>query len=426
MEAILPLDRTVRNSLAFLHDLLGHLPLSDIAVRLWDGTLWKNSPRPRCTLVLKHPGALRLMFLPPSQLSLGEAYIYDDFDIEGDIEEGFTLADCLFDLEWGMREKFRLVRHLWNLPGADRVRRKRTTLLRGRVHSKKRDARAIRYHYDQSNEFFRLWLDEGMVYSCAYFSAAEETLEAAQERKLDYLCRKLRLQPGEQLLDIGCGWGALVLHAARHYGVHAHGITISPAQAEMAGRRIREAKLADRCKVEVMDYRDVEKPNCYDKLVSVGMFEHVGAGQLSNFFSQAWRLLRPGGVFVNHGITSSLAQPLPPGPSFIDRYVFPDGELLPVTDSLRIAEMTGFEVRDVESLREHYALTLRQWVRRLEQRRPETLRQVDEKTYRIWRLYMAGSAHAFKAGRLNIYQSLLVKPDLGHSGLPLTRADWYQ
>jgi cyclopropane-fatty-acyl-phospholipid synthase len=388
--------------------------------------VWKNSPRPRCTLVLKHPGALRLMFFPANQLSLGEAYIYDDYDIEGDIEEGFILADVLLHLHWGFWEKLRFIHYLWSLPNAGPSFRERPHPISGLIRSKKRNIQAVHYHYDQPNDFFSLWLDRGMNYSCAYYASAEEDLEKAQERKLDYICRKLRLQPGEDLLDIGCGWGGLVLHAARHYGVRAHGITLSPLQAEMATQRIHEAGLAERCRVELIDYRDLDKPNCYDKLVSVGMFEHVGAASLPEYFSLAWRLLRPGGVFVNDGITCSLAHPQLDGPSFVRHYVFPDGELLPIVDSLRIAEMTGFEVRDVESFREHYALTLRQWLRRLEQADKETERLTSEKTYRIWRLYLAGSAHGFRMGRLNVYQSLLVKPDHGHTSLPLTRADWYK
>ncbi|MBE0597372.1 MAG: class I SAM-dependent methyltransferase, partial [Desulfuromonadales bacterium] len=396
MEAVLPIDPSVRTSLAFLQEVLGNQHLGEVAVRLWDGTVWKNTPRPRCTLVLKHPGALRRMFWPTNQLALGEAYIYDDFDIEGEIEEGFTLADALADMPWGVGEKLQFARHLWSLPAQGRTDfHQRGRRPSGRLHSRRRDAEAIRFHYDLSNDFFRLWLDPNMVYSCGYFAAPQDGLEAAQERKLDYICRKLRLRPGERLLDIGCGWGGLIRHAVRHYGVEAHGITISPAQAELAAERIREDGLGERCRVEVRDYRELQLPHCYDKVVSIGMFEHVGADRITDYFAQTWRLLRPGGVFLNHGIASTLAQPLPGGPSFIDRYVFPDGELVSLTDTLRVAEMTGFEIRDVESLREHYTLTLRQWVQRLEQRRQEVIRTAGEAVYRIWRLYMAGSAHNF-------------------------------
>jgi cyclopropane-fatty-acyl-phospholipid synthase len=429
MEAVITSERTFQNSLNLLQEILGSRGPTDFAVRLWDGTEWKpaRSQKPRWTLILKHPGALRRMFLPINQLSLGEAYIYDDFDIEGDMEECFYLAYSLLEIDWSLWEKMRFAYYLNGLPGPEaKVSRNRRARLRGSAHSKRRDAEAIRYHYDVSNDFYKLWLDERMVYSCAYFADPQVDLDTAQERKLDYICRKLRLEPGEKLLDIGCGWGGLLMHAAQHYGVEAHGITLSVAQAEMARERIREAGLEKRCRVDVCDYRDLKRPGTYDKLVSVGMFEHVGAKKLPEYFERAWNLLRPRGVFLNHGIADNPHLPPSPGPSFLQHYVFPDGDLLPVTDTLRIAELTGFEIRDLENLREHYALTLRQWVKRLESASTEAKRLTDETTYRIWRLYMAASAHSFSAGRVNVYQTLMVKPDDGDSGLPLTREDWYR
>jgi cyclopropane-fatty-acyl-phospholipid synthase len=273
-----------------------------------------------------------------------------------------------------------------------------------------------------------------MVYSCAYFHAPDEELDTAQECKLDYICRKLRLCPGQRLLDIGCGWGGLVIHATERYGVDATGITLSRPQAELANQRIAEAGLAGCCCVRVQDYREIDEPGVYDALVSVGMFEHVGAALLPAYFAQAWRLLRPGGVFLNHGIASRATLAWPPGqadkpqrgPTFSDTYVFPDGELVPINVTLHAAEEAGFEVRDVEGLREHYALTLRHWVRRLEAHHDQAIRFADELTYRVWRLFMSGSAHGFAHGRLNIYQALLIKSDArGKSGLPLTRDDWY-
>jgi cyclopropane-fatty-acyl-phospholipid synthase len=263
-----------------------------------------------------------------------------------------------------------------------------------------------------------------MVYSCAYFSKPEEDLDSAQERKLDYVCGKLRLRQGERLLDIGCGWGALIMHAAAHYGVECVGITLSVPQAEVARKRLRAAGLNDLCRVEVSDYRDIDHDQQYDKIVSVGMFEHVGEAFLPEYFQRAWDLLRPGGVFLNHGVAYS-ATYRRRGPSFTDRYVFPDGDLVPISTSLRAGELSGFELRDVESLREHYALTLHHWIQRLEAHREEACHITDDATYRIWRLQMAGSAHGFRSGRLNVYQTLFAKPVCGHSGLPLTRADWY-
>jgi cyclopropane-fatty-acyl-phospholipid synthase len=264
-----------------------------------------------------------------------------------------------------------------------------------------------------------------LVYSCAYFKKPDEDLDPAQVRKLDYICRKLRLHPGERLLDIGCGWGALIMHAAAQYGVECVAVTLSVAQAQVARERLRAAGLNDRCRVEVADYRDIDHDQQYDKIASVGMFEHVGEALLPSYFERAWSLLRPGGVFLNDGIAHS-ATYRRPGPSFVDRYVFPDGELVPISGSLRTAEQSGFEVRDVESLREHYALTLHHWVRQLENHADEARRITSDPTYRIWRLYMAGSAHGFRSGRLNVYQTLLAKPVRGQSGLPLTRSDWYQ
>jgi cyclopropane-fatty-acyl-phospholipid synthase len=378
------------------------------------------------TLVLKHAGALRAMFLSPSELTLGEAYIYDDFDIEGDIEAAFDLADYLLGQERSPGESVDLRERLRKLPTSDHAQAGLHPIkLRGPVHSRDRDRQAVTYHYDLPDEFYALWLDQRMVYSCAYFNTPEEDLDTAQERKLDYICRKLRLRPGERLLDIGCGWGGLIMHAAAHYGVQAVGITLSVPQAERARQRLLESGLNDRCRAEVSDYRDIDHGQQYDKLVSVGMFEHVSEALLPEYFGRAWDLLRPGGVFLNHGIAHS-ATYRRRGPSFIDHYVFPDSELVPISASLRAAELSGFEVRDVESLREHYALTLHHWVRRLEAHAEEVRRITDDTTYRIWRLYMAGAAHRFRSGRLNVYQTLLVKPLHGETGLPLTREDWYR
>ncbi|MBN1400862.1 MAG: class I SAM-dependent methyltransferase, partial [Anaerolineae bacterium] len=223
-----------------------------------------------------------------------------------------------------------------------------------------------------------------------------------------------------------CGWGGLLIHAAREYGVDATGITLSQPQVDLAQERIAAAGLSDRCRALLSDYRELDEPEGYDALVSVGMFEHVGQALLPSYFRRAWHLLRPQGVFLNHGIARRATDALERGPTFSDTYVFPDGELVPISASLTAAEDEGFEVRDVESLREHYALTLRHWVRRLESKHDEALEHVDEPIYRVWRLYMSGSAHGFASGRLNVYQALLAKPaSSGSSGLPLRRADWY-
>jgi cyclopropane-fatty-acyl-phospholipid synthase len=409
----------------FLDALLQEYPRRDFQVRLWDGSVWGTASQPLFTLVLKRPGALRAMFLSANELTLGEAYIFDDFDIEGDIEAAFDLADFLLVQERSLGQRFSLVERLLQLPKSRPRADLHPVEFRGKAHAKDRDRQAISYHYDLPTDFYGLWLDRCMVYSCAYFSKPEEDLDSAQQRKLDYICRKLRLCRGERLLDIGCGWGALIMHAASHYGVQAVGITLSVPQAEVARQRVREAGLNKQCRVEVSDYRDLDHSQQYDKIVSVGMFEHVGEALLPEYFGRAWTLLRPGGVFLNHGIAYS-ATYLRRGPSFVDRYVFPDGDLVPISTTLRAAELSGFEVRDVESLREHYALTLHHWGRRLEAHAEEVRRITDDITYRIWRLYTAGAAHWFRSGRLNLYQALLAKPLNGRSGLPLTREDWYR
>lgn len=422
-------DRALQTSLSFLQNLFSNYQPRNFAVRFWDGTTWSaESQQPvRFTLVLKHPGAVRKMFWPPNELTLGAAYIYDDFDIEGDMEAVFALEDYLTALRWeGTEEWMRSGEQLLSLPFSERPRAGRQAArLSGALHSKERDRQAVTYHYDVSNDFYALWLDSRMIYSCAYFSASDDDLEVAQERKLEYICRKLRLRCGQRLLDIGCGWGGLVIHAARHYGVRALGITLSEPQAELANERIRQAGLTDHCRVEVCDYRDIDEPMGYDKLVSVEMHEHVGESRLLDYLERAWRLLRPGGVFLNQGITCSLTQPVQHCPSFSDRYVFPDGELVPISTALRNAEIAGFEIRDVESLREHYVPTLRHMVRRLELCHDEVCRITDEVTYRVWRLYLSGAVYRFRTGLFNVYQMLLAKPDPGKSGLPRTRADWY-
>ncbi len=405
--------------------LLAGYGKGDLQIRLWDGSTCGGG-QPRCTLVIKHPDAVRQMCDLPTEQGMGEAYVNDEFDIEGDIGTALEFGDYLLRQEFPLAKRLRMGALVRRLPPSGHLRLlHRAPRLHGWLHSKGRDRQAIRYHYDLPAEFYALWLDSRLVYSCAYFQTAQDDLDAAQVRKLDYICRKLRLCRGERLLDIGCGWGALVQHAAEHYGVDAYGITISAAQAEVAGERIRAAGLENRCRVELRDYRDLDGSEQYDKIVSVGMFEHVGKKCLPEYFSRAWQLLKGGGVFLNHGIAYSATWPLPKA-SFSNTYVFPDGELVPINESLHAAEISGFEVRDVESLREHYILTLKRWVQRLEDHAEQARRITNDSTYRIWRLYMAGSAHRFASGRVNIYQTLLAKPERGDSRLPLVRDDWYR
>lgn len=431
--------RRARNVMALL---FGEARSRRFNVRYWnrfeEGPIG-NVPPP-FTLLVRRPDSLRRMLLPPTELAIAEAFVRGDVDVEGDLEQASLLGESIADRVRSPRVLVRLAAALLQLPvahsGADGTTR-HPSARRSRRHSRMRDAAAIRFHYDLGNTFYGLWLDRNRVYSCAYFPSGDEDLEAAQIAKLDHVCRKLRLRPGERLLDIGCGWGGLLHHAARHYGVEAVGVTLSPAQASYARARIAADGLAARCAVELCDYRDLSADVVFDKVVSVGMFEHVGAAQLPEYFSAAWRLTAPGGLFLNHGIvtlgqarSSRLLEPflrtvLRQG-EFIERYVFPDGELVPLGEAIRCAEAVGFETRDVESLREHYAATLRDWGRRLEAHRDEAVTTVGEQTYRTWRLYMAASARNFTIGRIGVDQMLFSKPDVaGRCALPPTRADLY-
>ena len=422
-------DSAVETTLGLLGQIFGGLDKPAIAIRLWDGTTWEPAPgtEAKCLVVLKHPGALRRMFLTPTELNLAECYLHDDYDIEGDAEALMPVGEQLVEQPRTFWDKLRVGRRLLSLPsgrgrshnGIGRAR------LSGSEHSVERDSAAVTHHYNVSNHFYSLWLDRNMVYSCALFGTPDESLDAAQERKLDYICRKLRLQPGERFLDIGCGWGGLIMHAAREYGAEALGITLSQPQADLANERIREAGLQDRCRAEVVDYRQL-KESGFDKLASIGMVEHVGEERLPEYFGAAFELLKPGGVFLNHGIGELPGRPRSRKPGFVRTYVFPDSGLPSISSVVTAAEECRFEPRDVESLREHYAMTLRHWVRRLEARQEEARKEVGETTYRVWRLYMAGCAHWFAAGHIAVYQTLLVKRRNGRSGFPLLRNDWYE
>jgi cyclopropane-fatty-acyl-phospholipid synthase len=426
-----------------IEDLFGPASSRNFGVRYWDGSGEYAAKRPAFTLAIRRPGALRRMLLPPSELSIVEAYLFGDVDIDGDIEAAATLGDVAARRVSSASEATRLMRHALELPkdappDAMREAHVARRLFRfGRKHSEGRDAKAVRFHYDVGNDFYALWLDKQMVYSCAYFEHGDESLDAAQIAKLDYVCRKLRLRPGERLLDIGCGWGALVMHAARTFGARAVGITLSERQATLARERVAAAGLSDVVSIEVRDYRTLAADESFDKIASVGMVEHVGIERLDEYFAVAFRVLRPGGLFLNHGIINiedarprSALDPvwrtLWKRDQFIRRYVFPDGDLVPIASVIASAEGQGFELRDAESLREHYLTTLRHWVRRLEAHENEARAVTSDLIYRVWRLYMSASAHAFRVGRIGIVQSLLAKPDAqGNVPLPRTRADLY-
>jgi cyclopropane-fatty-acyl-phospholipid synthase len=371
---------------------------------LWDGREVSLSEAPRVTFRFNRERAASAL-ARPSLLSLAELYIQGDAEVEGDVREAIRTAESL---------------------ARTRAEGGYTAFAR-RSHSKQQDRDAIRHHYDVSNEFYALWLDPRMVYSCAYFRDPSDTLAQAQVAKLDHICRKLRLQPGERFLDVGCGWGALVMHAARHYGVDATGITLSENQLRLANKRIREAGLQDRCRVRLEDYRDHAGEGAYDKVASVGMFEHVGLENLPVYFNTIARLLRERGLFLNHGITSSdvanRAVGLGAG-EFIDRYVFPKGELPHLHRVLHDMSVADFEVLDVETLRPHYARTLALWSEAYERNFARAVEVAGERTARIWRLYLPGCAYAFEQRWISIHQVLASRQkEPGLADVPLTR-DW--
>ena len=346
----------------------------------------------------------------PTFDSLGQAYIEGRLEIEGDLLEALPIGARM--VEAGGTSVAQRAMQGW------------------RRHRRGEDRSAIGHHYDVGNEFYRLWLDERMVYSCAYYRTGQESIDQAQLAKLEHICRKLRLAAGERLLDVGCGWGSLVLHAARHYGVRAVGITLSENQAQFARERVAEAGLAGQVEILLMDYRDLAAhfgANAFDKVASIGMFEHVGLRNLPDYFGALAAVLRDRGLLLNHGITASDVESRPVGGGvgeFIEQHVFPRGELPHLHLATREVAAAGFEIADVESLRPHYAQTLAQWYRRLESRNSEALQVVPARTLRTWRIYLAGCSYAFQQGWVNVYQILAsVSRAPGPTGLPLTR-DW--
>jgi cyclopropane-fatty-acyl-phospholipid synthase len=379
-----------------------------LAIELWNGRRYTLDERTSVTLRIPSSKALKY-FINPDLATLGEAYVEGHVDVDGPIEEILRTAETL-------------ARQLGS------ARKGRLPLLRN-LHTKKADAAAIRYHYDVSNDFYALWLDREMVYSCAYFRTGDEDIDRAQAQKLDHICRKLRLKPGDRFLDIGCGWGALVRHAAKHYGVDATGVTLSHNQHALANARIESEALGERCRVLLKDYRDIEGEAVYDKIASVGMFEHVGLKNLPVYFGTIHRLLRDGGAVMNHGITSvdpdSRAVGLGAG-EFVGKYVFPHGELPHISLVLREMGAAGLEVMDVETLRLHYAKTLWHWSRRLEAELDAARKFAGEKRLRIWRTYLAGCAHAFEQRWVSIQQVVAVKTaDAALNPLPWTRDYMY-
>lgn len=395
------------------------------AIRFWDGSSWYSHDRKTAFAVcLNSEDAWNTLTRSPDEVSLGSRYIAGEIDVEGDLYLLFrsfpliksSVQDGLPDSAGSPRE---YAFAFWQ-----RIAR---FLRWGPTHSQRRDAASISYHYDKPAEFFELFLGSSMVYSCAYFRSWLNTLDGAQFDKMNLICRKLDLQPNERFLDIGCGWGGLVLHAWEHYGVQSHGVSLSQGQVEYAKQRIEAGGHKGHCEVYWSDFRDLDEVHLpFDKIASVGMCEHVGRKHIDAYFREAYRLLLPKGLFLNHGITRRAGPKRHRGPSFIDQYVFPDGDLLTLTEMIRAAEDAGFEVRDVENLREHYEETLHRWIQALIENEERAIALTDTKTFRTWKLYMTGSAEAFRRGDIAVHQLLLSRSDKGESRASKVREIWYQ
>ena len=414
---------------------------STVPLRLWNGRLLQlgnagkrilNTESDCFTLVFRSPAAVREMAFGRDPLRIAEVYFRDDMDIEGDFFAALGLKDHLRAIRMSWRDRSGALVAALRLVLADGNAPQKTTVrasLHGtsvKEHSKTENRDAIAFHYDVSNDFYALWLDAAMVYSCAYFRRPDDSLDRAQQAKLNHVCRKLMLKPGDTMLDIGCGWGALVIHAALYYGVRAHGITLSQQQLSLARERIAQAGLQDRVTIALCDYRDLPKDGLYDKVSSVGMFEHIGLKNLPLYFAKVHQILKPGGLFLNHGITHDVeGWEKTLSSEFINRYVFPDGQLDTISNIQRVMERVHFEINDVESLRPHYALTLRHWVARLEAHHEQALQYVSESTWRVWRLYMAACALEFETGEIGVYQVLASKRAGRAAELPLTRDHLY-
>ena len=385
-----------RRVLAMIRDRMGADPPS-LRLAFWDGERFDFSPAPAVTIAFHHPRVLRRLAVGDMS-SLGDAYVSGDLTVDGAVRDVLHVGLKIADQVGRSRLVQRFAPLVARIPGR---------------HSRQRDAANVAAHYDVSNDFYALWLDKEMIYSCAYFGDGTETIDAAQARKLDHICRKLRLRPGERLLDIGCGWGGLLRWAAGRHGVTGVGVTLSREQHDYARARIAAEGLADRIEVRLQDYRDIREEGGFDKVVSVGMYEHVGIGNLGTYFSGMARLLKPGGIALNHGITAGDPDGRATGPAggdFIDRYVFPGGEIPHLSRVVYEVSRAGLEVTDVEDLRPHYARTLSRWVERLEAEAEAAQALAGVQRFRIWRMYMAGMGYAFDRGWLRLAQVVAYKP----------------
>ena len=414
-----------------VHRFLGvDLP---VRLRAWDGSV--AGPVDAPVVVVRSRRALRRLLWDPNELGLARAYVSGDIDVEGDLKDGLSRF-------WRLARQAKLGKP--RLSVGDRLHAVREAAklgvlgtrpapppeearLSGAEHTKVRDRAAIAHHYDLSNEFYRVLLDPNMAYSCGYWTSDDPdyTVENAQRDKLDLICRKLDLRPGQRLLDVGCGWGSLILHAATHYGVHATGVTLAAEQRAFVQARIAERGLGDQVEVRLQDYREIPDDG-FDAIGTVEMGEHVGLGNYPTYAAQLLRLLKPAGRLLLQQMSRVAGAPKAPGGgAFIERYVAPDMHMRPVGETIAMLEQAGLEVRDVEAMREHYAWTVDAWARTLEERAEELTALVGAGQLRVWRLYLAGGALAFQENRMGVDQILAVRPTVaGSSGMPRTRRSW--
>jgi cyclopropane-fatty-acyl-phospholipid synthase len=398
------------------------LPALPFPVRFWDGSVLRGEAESP-VVAIRSPTAAKYLLREPNQIGLARAWVTGTLDVEGELDRVLALRDRFSGMALSAADRLRLFATALRVAPSVALRPAPVPAIEARPtgsrHSLGRDRQAVRHHYDVSNDFYSLILGPSMTYSCAYFEHRDDTLEEAQARKHEVICRKLRLTAGERLLDIGCGWGSLLLHAATRHRVRGVGVTLSERQAELARRRIREAGVSDLVEIRTADYRTVDD-GPFDKIASVGMYEHVGRAELDHYAGTVARLLRPGGLFLNHGIVR-LASEHPRHDTFISRYIFPDGELHPVTEIMAAMAGAGLEVRDVEALREHYPLTLRRWLANLDANRERALALVGAERERAWRLYLVASARGFEEREISVYQVLATRTGEEHQ-LPLSRS----
>jgi cyclopropane-fatty-acyl-phospholipid synthase len=400
IRASAPLSRALRSA----------FPERPFTVRFWDGGVVEATSEGAPTFSVRRPSALSHFIRAPGTLGLGRAYVDGSLDAD-DIDAAFIVVDEWEPPELTLKDQVRLGLGIAvaALPGGLPKRPSLELILRGERHTLERDAAAIRYHYDVGNEFFGLFLDESMTYSCAIYSKGAKTLEDAQHTKLDLVASKLGLKEGMRLLDVGCGWGSFAIHAAKHYGVTVTGVTLSPSQAELAREKVAQAGLSEQIEIKVSDYRELPSGS-FDAIASIGMSEHVGESQVDNYASSLFALLKPGGVLLNHAIAALEPDYDSLDDDFSMRYVFPDGEALPFSRIQLALERAGFHVDQVEGFRQDYSDTLREWTKRLDEHLPRAEQLAGVERTRVWRLYLRAARHGFDTSITAVYQVRARRP----------------